>query len=278
MTDRYAVFGNPIKHSKSPQIHAAFARQTGQALEYTAVCVAEDGFEPAVEQFLQGDGKGLNITIPFKQQAWTLAGQRSERAELAGAVNTLYRDQAGQLCGDNTDGVGMVRDIVDNHGGTIAGKRVLVLGAGGAVRGVLQPLLAQQPASLVIANRTLARAEQLVELFQPHTDVALQAVGFDQLAGLHIDLLINGTAASLQGEVPPLPDELLAEGAWCYDMMYGAEPTAFCRWAQQHGATVCLDGLGMLVEQAAESFTLWRGIRPDTAPVITDLRRQLSDK
>ncbi|MCV6589213.1 MAG: shikimate dehydrogenase [Marinobacterium sp.] len=276
MTDQYAVFGNPISHSKSPQIHTAFAQQTTQNLQYSAIHVAEDGFDAAWQQFLQGDGKGLNITIPFKEQAWQAAQQRSARAELAGAVNTLYLNDAGELCGDNTDGVGMVRDIVENHGGSVQGKTVLILGAGGAVRGVLQPVLTQQPSRLVIANRTLARAEALVELFQPHTDVPLQALGFDQLAGQQFGLVINGTAASLQGEVPPLPDDLLSAGAWCYDMMYGSEQTAFCQWAQQHGAAAALDGLGMLVEQAAESFAIWRGVRPDTAPVIAQLRAALS--
>jgi len=275
MTDQYAVFGNPIKHSKSPQIHAAFAQQTGQDLTYSAICVAEDDFSTAWTEFLQGDGKGLNITIPFKEQAWAAAQQRSPRAELAGAVNTLYRNDAGELCGDNTDGVGMVRDIVVNHGGVIEGKSVLVLGAGGAVRGVLQPLLTEKPARLVIANRTLARAQALVELFQPHTDIPLQAVGFEQLAGQQFELVINGTAASLQGEVPPLPDDLLSRDGWCYDMMYASEQTAFCRWAEQHGAAVAIDGLGMLVEQAAVSFSIWRGVTPDTAPVIAQLRAAL---
>lgn len=275
MTDQYAVFGNPIKHSKSPQIHAAFAQQTGQDLTYSAICVAEDDFSTAWTEFLQGDGKGLNITIPFKEQAWAAAQQRSPRAELAGAVNTLYRNDAGELCGDNTDGVGMVRDIVVNHGGVVQGKSVLVLGAGGAVRGVLQPLLAEKPARLVIANRTLARAQALVELFQPHTDIPLQAVGFEQLAGQQFELVINGTAASLQGEVPPLPDDLLSRDGWCYDMMYASEQTAFCRWAEQHGAAAAIDGLGMLVEQAAVSFSIWRGVTPDTAPVIAQLRAAL---
>lgn len=276
MTDQYAVFGNPISHSKSPQIHTEFATQTEQQLQYSAICVAEDGFDEAWQQFLQGDGKGLNITIPFKEQAWQAAQQRSPRAELAGAVNTLYRNDAGELCGDNTDGIGMVRDIVENHGGQITDRAVLVLGAGGAVRGVLQPVLAQNPSRLVIANRTLARAEALVELFQPHTEIPLQALGFDQLAGQQFDLVINGTAASLQGEVPPLPDDLLSAGAWCYDMMYGSEQTAFCGWAEQHGAQQAIDGLGMLVEQAAESFSIWRGVRPDTAPVIARMRAALA--
>lgn len=278
MTDCYGVFGNPIKHSKSPLIHSAFARQTAQDLEYSAILVPEDGFTEAVDNFLVDAGKGLNITIPFKEQAWELAQQHSERARLAGAVNTLYRNAAGELCGDNTDGVGLVTDITANNGGEITGKQVLVLGAGGAVRGVLEPILAQRPARLVIANRTVARAETLQTLFQDTADkygCEITACGFDQLAGQQFDLVINGTAASLQGEIPPLPDDLLAESAWCYDMMYGADVTAFNRWAADHGAEKALDGLGMLVEQAAESFSVWRGVRPETSEVIQELRHQL---
>lgn len=274
MSDRYAVFGNPIKHSKSPSIHQAFAADTGEQLSYEAICVPEDRFDTFVADFLQDSGKGLNITIPFKQQAWAMAEVRSPRAELAGAVNTLYRDGEGRLCGDNTDGVGMVQDIVANNGGEIAGKRVLVLGAGGAVRGVLQPLLAQQPALLVIANRTASKAVELAELFAAEGEIS--GCGYDALPGQQFDLVINGTAASLQGEVPPLPDDLLAENAWCYDMMYAAEPTAFNRWAVAQGAEKAIDGLGMLVEQAAESFRIWRGVKPATGAVIASIRNQIT--
>ena len=243
MTDRYAVFGNPIKHSKSPQIHAAFASSTQQELTYEAICVPEDNFSAYVADFLSGDGRGLNVTIPFKQEAWALAEVRSPRAELAGAVNTLYRDDQGRLCGDNTDGVGMVRDIVRNNGGTIQGKKVLILGAGGAVRGVLQPVLEQQPELLVIANRTAAKAQELAQLVADLGNVT--GGGYDELGNQSFDLIINGTAASLQGEIPPLPENVLAQGAWCYDMMYAAEPTAFCVWATeaQGAAKSPLDGL-----------------------------------
>ncbi|MFA5627202.1 MAG: shikimate dehydrogenase [Thiohalomonadaceae bacterium] len=271
MTDRYAVMGNPIAHSKSPQIHAMFARQTRQDLSYTAILVELDGFTAAVTDFRAGNGQGLNVTVPFKQEAWALAQRRSRRAELAGAVNTLYWDERGILSGDNTDGVGLVRDLQDNHDVALAGRNILLLGAGGAVRGVLEPLLATAPARLVIANRTPARAEELANHFAALGQ--LQASGFAALAGQQFDLIINGTAASLQGEVPSLPTGILAEHGVCYDMMYGKEPTAFLRWALKAGASKAIDGLGMLVEQAAEAFFIWRGVRPATAEVIAALRQ-----
>lgn len=272
--DRYAVMGHPIAHSKSPTIHARFAEQTGQTLSYEAILVEPGDFPAAVQRFAAAGGKGLNITVPFKQEAWALADKRSERAERAGAVNTLKFETDGTLYGDNTDGVGLVRDLKQNHGVALRRKRVLVLGAGGAVRGVLAPLLAEEPARLTIANRTVAKGEELVQLFQDLGPI--DACGFDALAGQHFEVVINGTAASLQGELPPLPDELLAAGAVCYDMMYGAEPTPFMHWASAHGAVLTLDGLGMLVEQAAESFWLWRGIRPETQSVITAVRAMLA--
>ncbi len=274
MADRYAVFGNPIAHSKSPQIHARFAEQTGQVLTYTAEHIEDNDFEASVERFLQGDGKGLNITVPFKERAWALAQWRSERAELAGAVNTLYRQDDGRIAGDNTDGIGLVRDLADNNGVTLNGARVLVLGAGGAVRGVLQPLLAAGVASILVANRTVARAETLAELFAE--DGRVQACGFDQVPAEAFDLIVNGTSASLQGELPPVPSATVGARTACYDMMYGAEPTPFCRWASELGAAQVIDGLGMLVEQAAESFRIWRGVQPDTAPVIAAMRAALT--
>lgn len=274
MTDRYAVFGNPVAHSKSPQIHRIFAEQTHQSMEYVSQCVPLDGFNQAVEDFMAQGGKGLNITVPFKQEALTVAGQLTERARLAGAVNTLVLSEGGTLLGDTTDGVGMVRDIRQNLQWPVAGRRVLVLGAGGAVRGVLEPLLAEQPAQLVVANRTVQKAEQLADLFP---DIAtISGSGFDALAGSQFDLVINGTSASLSGELPPLPRDLLADGAHCYDMMYGSKPTPFMSWAQHQGVMACSDGLGMLVEQAAESFALWRGVRPETTQVIAGIRRQLT--
>lgn len=269
MTDRYAVMGYPIAHSKSPRIHTWFARQTGEPLSYDAIAVEPGMFQAAVNGFFAGDGRGLNITVPFKREAWELAALHGPEAALAGAVNTLWRDAEGQLHGHNTDGIGLVRDILQNHGGSLAGKTVLVLGAGGATRGILLPLLQQQPARLCIANRTVSRAEQLVALFERHGSV--EACGFAGLNGQRFDWVLNATAASLQGELPPLPADLLRPGAWCYDLMYAAEPTVFCRWALAHGAARALDGLGMLVEQAAESFHLWRGIRPDTAPLLVEM-------
>lgn len=271
--DRYAVMGNPISHSKSPLIHARFAAQTGQALVYEAILVELGNFPAAVARFRAAGGKGLNVTVPFKQEAWALAKRRSARAERAGAVNTLRFEEGNGLYGDNTDGVGLVRDLKDNHGVELTGRRLLVLGAGGAVRGVLEPLLAEGPAQLVIANRTVTRAEELATAFVNLGPV--QASGFEPLTDQQFDVVINGTAASLQGEVPPLPDGILAPEAVCYDMMYGREPTPFLRWATGAGAGQSLDGLGMLVEQAAESFYLWRGIRPLTAPVIAALRQAM---
>ena len=274
MTDQYAVVGNPINHSKSPNIHRQFAEQTGQDMHYNKQLIELGDFSVAVQAFFIQGGRGLNITAPFKQDAFAFAHSLTERAQRAGAVNTLALMADGGVLGDNTDGIGMIHDM-HNLGWTLAGKRVLILGAGGAVRGVLQPLLSAEPAQVVIANRTLAKAEELVKLFNDLGDV--QASGFEQLTG-QFDLVINGTSASWQGELPPLPQDLLAPNACCYDMMYSAEPTVFLAWAQEHGAAQVADGLGMLVGQAAESFYLWRQIRPEVVPVITAMRRQLQDK
>ncbi|HEY0962418.1 MAG TPA: shikimate dehydrogenase [Pseudomonadales bacterium] len=271
VTDRYAVMGNPVAHSKSPRIHAAFAKQTAQDLEYAALLVEPGTFDERVRAFFAAGGKGLNITVPFKQEAWSLADIRSPQAELAGAVNTLLRDEAGRMQGHNTDGIGLVRDIVQNHGGQLRDKTILILGAGGATRGIVLPLLQQGPARICIANRTVSKADELAALFATHGTVS--ACGFDQLGGQHFDWVLNATAASLQGELPPLPDGLLHGTSWCYDLMYASEPTIFCRWATAHGACKAIDGLGMLVEQAAEAFWLWRGIRPDTAAVLADMRK-----
>ncbi|APR03382.1 shikimate dehydrogenase [Thauera chlorobenzoica] len=273
--DRYAVIGNPIAHSKSPWIHAAFARQTGQALAYEALLGPLDGFTATVHAFRAAGGRGMNVTVPFKLEAYALADRHTPRAEAAGAVNTLVFERSGIL-GDNTDGAGLVRDLSANLGCTLAGRRILLLGAGGATRGVLLPLLGSRPAALTIANRTVGKARTLAERFTVHAaGTGLDACGFAELAGRRFDLVINATAASLAGELPPLPPGLYAEGALAYDMMYGHGDTRFMQAARADGAAHVADGLGMLVEQAAESFALWRGIRPDSAPVLAALRRQL---
>jgi shikimate dehydrogenase len=269
--DRYAVFGNPIEHSKSPFIHALFAQETGQQLIYTAELVEPGDFENAVARFAASNGKGLNITVPFKQEAWRLATRRSERAERAGAVNTLVIHGEGDYYGDNTDGVGLVRDLINNHKFQIEDKQILIIGAGGAVRGVIEPLLDCHPASLTIANRTKAKALQLAHDFSDLGNI--KGCGLDEFGTDSYDLIINGTSASLGGELPALPDTLINDHTFCYDMMYAAEATPFMRWAQQRGARKVADGKGMLVEQAAESFRLWRGCTPETAKVIEALTR-----
>lgn len=272
--DHYVVFGNPIGHSKSPLIHRLFAEQTGERLEYETLLAPLDDFTGAAQKFFH-KGSGANVTVPFKEQAFRLADSLTERAQRAGAVNTLRKGLDGRLLGDNTDGAGLVRDLTVNAGFSLQGKRILLLGAGGAVRGALEPLLAEKPAVLVIANRTVEKAEQLAHLFEDLGPVF--ASGFDWLEE-PVDLIINATSASLAGELPPISPSLIQPGhTVCYDMMYGKEPTPFCRWATEHGAAQSLDGLGMLAEQAAEAFYLWRGVRPDTAPVLAELRRQLAN-
>jgi shikimate dehydrogenase len=272
--DNYAVFGNPIKHSKSPLIHAAFARQCEQRLRYRAVLVALDGFAEAVRKFFAEGGAGLNVTVPFKREAFEIAGRLSPRARRAGAVNTLSMAEDGVIEGDNTDGVGLVRDMVANLGWTVQSRRVLLLGAGGAARGVLEPLLREHPRQLLVVNRTAEKAERLAAEFADLAAVA--AGGLDRLRDGSFDLIVNATSAGLAGEMPELPDSLLTERSCCYDMVYGAEPTPFMRWAAHHAAWAVADGLGMLVEQAAESFFIWRHLRPETGPVIRQVRERLA--
>lgn len=268
MTDRYAVIGNPVEHSKSPLIHAAFAKQTNQDLEYDRILGDPGDFAADVRRFIEQGGRGLNVTVPFKEQAFQLAMELSERARRAGAVNTLSFSE-GRITGDNTDGAGLVRDLGCNQHFNFNGARILLLGAGGASRGVLFPLLHENPAVVTIANRTASKAVDLAALAG---DERVHGCGLEALSGHTFDLIINGTAAGLQGEVPPIPDACLAAGGWTYDMMYAAEPTAFVRWGQAHAAARALDGLGMLVEQAAESFYIWRGVMPDTGAVMEMLR------
>lgn len=270
MTDIYAVIGNPIAHSKSPEIHARFAGQTGQDIDYRRLLAPLDDFAGTVAAFIAAGGKGANVTVPFKLEAFALATRLTPRAQAAGAVNTLKFD-GDAILGDNTDGVGLVADIVRNTGVALAGRRILLLGAGGAARGAILPLLQQAPAELVIANRTAAKALALAQEFAAQG--LILACDFADLAG-PFDIVINATAASLAAALPPIPACVFNAACFAYDMMYGKEPTVFMRFAAQHGATV-RDGLGMLVEQAAESFLLWRGVRPATAPVLAQLRSQL---
>jgi shikimate dehydrogenase len=270
MTDTYAVIGNPIEHSKSPQIHAAFAEQTGEDIEYGRILGDMEDFPGDVHDFVDSGGKGLNVTVPFKERAFELVDEASERGELAGAVNTIIVLDDGRLRGDNTDGIGLVRDLSDNNGFAFPGKRILLIGAGGASRGILLPLLDEKPQEIVIANRTESKAIDLADTFSTRGSVT--GCGLDTEYGEPFDLIINGTSAGLGGKVPQIADGCLKPGGWTYDMMYGDEPTAFVKWGLEQGASKALDGLGMLVEQAAESFFLWRGVRPDTAPVIRLLR------
>ena len=273
MSDLYCVFGNPIAHSKSPAIHAAFAAETGQDMTYEARLAAVDGFNQAISEFVAAGGKGANVTVPFKEDAFRLATRLSERAARAGAVNTLAFNGA-EIFGDNTDGAGLVRDITLNLGFSLAGKRILLLGAGGASRGVIAPLLAECPASLFIANRSAGKAEALAASF---ADVAaVNAGNFAKTEGMSFDLVINATSASLSGESLPLPPGIFAEGSLAYDMMYGKGETPFLALAREQAAASLADGLGMLVEQAAEAFFVWRDVRPATARVLADLRAKLT--
>ena len=272
--DAYCVFGNPIAHSKSPAIHAAFAQQTGEAIVYERRLAPLDGFALAARGFAAEGGRGANVTVPFKLDACALATELTPRARAAGAVNTLRFD-GDVILGDNTDGAGLVADIVRNAGVAILGKRVLLLGAGGAARGVVLPLLQEQPAEIFIANRTVATAARLVEQFQDAVPAgcALRAGGFEQPDGV-FDLVINATSASLAGDLPPVPPAVFAANTLALDMMYGAAPTVFMDFAAENGAQV-RDGLGMLVEQAAEAFYVWRGVRPATQDLLALLRGAL---
>ena len=266
---RFAVFGNPIAHSRSPEIHQAFAAQRGEQVDYRRILAPLEDFPGCVKDFLADGGIGANVTLPFKEQAWQLCDDLSERARQAGAVNTLAL-QDGRLFGDNTDGVGLVSDIRNNLGWPLRDQHILILGAGGAVRGVLGPLLAERPAQVRIANRTAEKARDLSLMFAGR-GVPVFGGGFDKLAGAY-DLIINAVSAGLDGSMPELPQGIVGPKTRCYDMIYGDTP--FLRWAKQQGAAATTDGLGMLIEQAAESFALWHGWRPDTAPVIADLRNK----
>ncbi len=271
--DRYAVFGNPIKHSKSPQIHQWFAEQTRQSLEYDARMVELGQFEPAAREFFKAGGLGLNITVPFKHDAYEFAETLTERARRAQAVNTLARQSDGSILGDNTDGVGLVTDIRDNLSWSLNATQTLILGAGGAVRGVLGPILSEHPKEIVIANRTSAKAVELARKFAELGQIS--GIGYEQLKDQtgSFDLVINGTSLSLGGELPPVPETLLTPQTRVYDMVYANKPTPFMSWASALGCDVS-DGLGMLVGQAAESFYVWRGVRPPTLALIKILREK----
>lgn len=274
MTDQYAVIGNPIAHSKSPLIHAEFARQTGQDISYTTVLAPLDGFRVAVLKFRDTGGRGMNVTLPFKHEAWKLVHAHEGYARDAGAVNTL-EFRRSEIIGHNTDGTGLVRDIKENLHCPIQGRRVLLMGAGGATYGVMEPLLREQPAELVVANRTPDKAVTLVSHFKKFQAFALRGITarpYAELRGAQFDVLINATSAGLSDEMPSLPDGIFAAGALACDLVY-AKVTPFMKFAGARGARVS-DGLGMLVEQAAESFFIWRGVRPQTAPVIAMLRSE----
>jgi len=275
VTDLYQVVGNPIGHSLSPSIHKAFALQTGEDIDYRAQLMEPSNFKTTLSaQLRSGEIKGANVTVPFKELAWELAERRSQRAELAGAANTLYLDEEGRITADNTDGLGLVADLELHNNFKLSGKRILVLGAGGAVRGVIHSLLEAGVSKLVLANRTSSKAKYLEELFN---DSRIQACGFYEVPRQAFDLVLNGTSASLSGALPPIPAEVIGERTLAYDMVYGAEPTPFCNWAAGLGASA-IDGLGMLVEQAAEAFLIWRGVRPDTLSVLNQIRAEITDK
>lgn len=271
MLDQYAVIGNPISHSQSPRIHAIFAQQTSQSMEYSAILAPLDQFKITVTQFIQQNGRGMNVTVPFKLEAYQIATRLTERASLAQAVNTL-KFENNEILGDNTDGAGLIHDITRNLTADLAAKRILLIGAGGASRGVIMPLLQQKPSRLVIANRTFEKAKTLQQQFKCYGNIT--ACNFDNLSNQVFDIVINATSASLQNTFPDIPACIFAEDSLAYDMMYHAEPTAFLRFAQQCGVSRLADGIGMLVEQAAESFYVWRNVRPETQSVIAILKSQ----
>lgn len=270
--DRYAVIGHPIDHSRSPVIHQLFAKQTGHNLSYEAIDAPPEGFETAVRGFRAAGGKGLNVTVPHKRAGFTLCDELGPDAAQAHAVNTISFRADGRLRGDNTDGAGFMRDLLENLQQPIESRRVLLLGAGGAARGILPPLLGAGPAVLVLANRTLERAKAMVaELDAPP---GLEAATFDELDGRQpFDIVVNATSAGLRGEQPPFPATCIGPDTFCYDLAYSLKDTPFVEWARAHHAMEAVQGWGMLVEQAAESFAIWRGIRPDTAPILERLRR-----
>jgi len=268
--DQYRVFGNPIAHSRSPDIHHIFAGKSQQNINYEKQLVDIEGFANAVTDFINQDGKGANVTVPFKEQALALADELTERALLAGAVNTLTFKE-GKIFGDNTDGEGLVQDLI-THKVILKKSKILLLGAGGAARGVLLPLLAQNPRAIVITNRTVSKADKLCQHF---ADNRITTASYDDLVNQDFDIIINATAASLSGALPPIPSTIINDQVVCYDMVYGKDETPFLQWAKEQGAIKTIDGLGMLVGQAAVSFSIWRGVTPQVQPVIDKLRASL---
>jgi len=268
--DRYGVMGYPVSHSRSPVIHRLFALQTSQDIQYELLQVTPEKLEQAVRQFQRTNGKGLNITVPHKRAVFRLCDQLSERASTAGVVNTLVF-QEGEVFGDNTDGIGLLRDLAVNLGITIDGANILILGAGGATSGITGPILEMRPRQLVIANRTIDKAQALVERFEKQGPISACAFNMVPVTEPY-DLIINATSASLHGETPPYPGAAISANTFCYDLSYGLTPTPFSLWARELGASNSVMGWGMLVEQAAESFHLWRDIRPDTAPVLKQMK------
>lgn len=270
MVDKYLVIGNPIAHSKSPFIHQCFAQECHQALSYEKKLVELDEFEAFIQAFKHQGGKGCNITVPFKERAYALSEKLSPRAKAAGAVNTLIFSDDGTIIGDNTDGQGLVEDLLANNVQLLK-QRILVIGAGGAARGCILPLLAQEPTSITIANRTLEKAQQLVSQFQ---DDRVNSSALDALTS-SFDIIINSTSASLSNQLPNISTDVIAHASCCYDMAYSTEPTCFIQWSKELGVVTAIDGLGMLVGQAAESFRLWRGVKPETNAVLNHMRSTL---
>jgi len=279
MIDQYAVIGNPIAHSKSPWIHTQFAKICNDEVDYRLLEAEPnpEAFISTVKGFIASGAKGANVTMPFKEVAWSMSDHLSFRAKLAGAVNTLTFTDNGEIFGDTTDGVGLVNDLTVNMEVNLKQKRILVLGAGGAVKGVLQPLLEKEPAVIHVVNRTVERAEELADVFSEFGTIS--AGSYDGLSELEaFDIIINATPANFNGELPPISPEILANNSLAYDMSYAAEPTLFETWCSENGASQATNGLGMLVEQAAESFFIWRDRRPDTKQVLADLKKSLKAK
>ena len=272
MAERYAVMGYPVSHSKSPYIHGCFAAQTGEPITYEAIEVEPGRFPDAVRAFRERGGQGLNVTLPFKQEAFNLAQVRTDRAERAGAVNTLWFDEHTGINGDNTDGIGLIRDLAGTCGVSVTSSSVLLIGAGGAARGAACALLDEGPHRLVVANRSHHKA---VSLAQEMGVPDMYAAKLQDLEGEHFELVVNATAASIEGKVPPIPTSIIDRDSVCYDMMYAVEETAFVRWSRDNGARCAVDGLGMLVEQAAESFALWRKVKPNATEVLRALRSEI---